>query len=165
MSRALDLTGQRYGQLVVLEFVGRLDNYAATWRVRCDCGNERVVLQGNLRQGRTRSCGCGIGKNAKHGHNRRQQRTPEYNAWTNMKSRCLNPRHPHYKYYGGRGITVQPEWLESFEAFLRDVGNRPGPGYSLDRVDVDGNYEPGNVRWATALQQRHNRRDSLPEAA
>ena len=84
--------------------------------------------------------------------------TPEYLAWKDMKQRCTWPSLAQWKDYGGRGITVCREWMESFEAFLAHIGPRPSAEFSLDRIDVNGNYEPGNVRWATRLQQRHNRR-------
>lgn len=83
--------------------------------------------------------------------------TPEHRAWRNMKERCYNIRAPNYKYYGRRGITVDKYWRVSFERFLQDVGPRPGPGYSLDRIDTNGNYVPGNVRWATEEEQLVNK--------
>jgi hypothetical protein len=88
--------------------------------------------------------------------------TAEYNAWSSMKKRCLNVRASNFKDYGGRGITIHPAWLASFEAFLADVGKRPSPRHSLDRIDNNGNYEPGNVRWATTQQQQRNRRGVRP---
>lgn len=87
--------------------------------------------------------------------------SPEYGAWQNMKLRCLKPNHPQYHNYGARGISIHPEWIESFAAFLQDVGLRPSPQHSLERIDVDGNYEPGNVTWETAKAQARNRRSSL----
>jgi len=94
----------------------------------------------------------------RHGEHTRTRRTPEYTAWQNMRARCLRPSHPSFSRYGGRGITVDPAW-DSFERFLADVGRRPAPDLSLDRIDNSGNYEPGNVRWATAKQQATNRRN------
>lgn len=99
-----------------------------------------------------------------HGDSPRGGASPEYNAWRNMRARCGNPRHPRFKDYGGRGITVDPRW-DDFEVFLADVGRRPGPSLSLDRIDNDGPYAPGNVRWATAPQQMSNRRRPAGVAA
>ncbi len=87
-----------------------------------------------------------------------QKANPEFAAWSAMKARCLNPKHPAYQSYGGRGITVAPEWVHDFKAFLAHVGKRPGPTYSLDRINSDGNYEPGNVRWASLSEQNRNKR-------
>lgn len=94
---------------------------------------------------------------AVHGDAHRGEQSTEYQAWKNMRARCLNPRHPSYRYYGGRGITIDPRW-DDYAAFLADVGRRPDASLSLDRIDNDGPYAPGNVRWATRSQQMSNRR-------
>jgi hypothetical protein len=93
--------------------------------------------------------------------NRGSRGTPEYRAWTDAKTRVSNPNYKDWRYYGARGIRMAPEWLHDFAAFLADVGPRPGPGYSIDRIDVNGDYAPGNVRWATAIEQRRNQRRAL----
>lgn len=165
MTTLIDLTGQRFGRLVVLSRAENGPRNAPYWNVRCDCGTERVTRGASLRTGGSKSCGCLVKDN-----NRRRETThgeaqgtdhnatPEYNAWSSMKGRCHNPRDKGYPNYGGRGIEVCESWRNSYQAFLGDVGRRPGPGYSIDRIDVNGNYEPGNVRWATARQQVRNRR-------
>lgn len=134
---------------------------------RCECGKERDVDGSSLRIGASHSCGCltaeaVIVRRTTHGDTSRaggKKLPPEYIAWTSMKNRCTNENCAHYGDYGGRGIEVCGQWMQSYEAFLAHVGRRPGPDYSLDRYpDNDGNYEPGNVRWATRPQQRANRR-------
>jgi hypothetical protein len=96
----------------------------------------------------------------RHGSARAGKKTPEFKIWCGMRNRCQNPNEPAYRYYGGRGIRVHPEWDRDFAAFLRDVGPRPSPAHSLDRIDGDGHYEPGNVRWATPAQQANNKRNN-----
>ncbi len=145
------LLGKRFKNLIVLsksEYVG--DQHM--WLCRCDCGNEVIVRGGNLTSGTTRSCGCKRG--AKHG----LSHTPEYGVWSSMKARCLNPRDSAWRYYGGRGITVCNSWLDSFVNFYEDMGPRPNPSYSIDRIDSDGNYEPSNCKWASPQEQWDNRK-------
>lgn len=98
-----------------------------------------------------------IGRPKTHGHNANGRISPEYNSWRSAKQRVMNPNRPEWSYYGGRGIHMCQEWLDSFTAFFEHMGPRPGPKWSLDRIDNDGHYEPGNVRWATASQQARNR--------
>lgn len=134
---------------------------------RCYCGNEFVAFEDNVRRGHTRSCGCLQSKltkarnaaNARHGHFAGNKPSPTYKSWQAMIARCTNPNHPAYhNYYHGTGITVCERWLNSFEAFLADMGERP-EGRTLDRWPNNaGNYEPGNCRWATASEQSLNRR-------
>jgi hypothetical protein len=139
----------RFGWLTVLRRGGSDGNGTAMWWCRCDCGVERIFRGDHLRRGRVKSCG---------GHrNNGSGRGPEYRSWYGMISRCADTDN---KNYGARGITVCKRW-ERFENFLADMGQRPGPGYSIDRVDGNGNYEPGNCRWATALDQNRNRRDTV----
>lgn len=134
---------------------------------RCECGKERDVDGPSLRIGASQSCGCLTGEAATarrttHGDTSRADGKglpPEYIAWTSMKNRCTNEKTKCYEDYGGRGIRVCDLWMRSYEDFLAHVGRRPSPEYSLDRYpDNDGNYEPGNVRWATRIQQRANQR-------
>lgn len=155
--------GDRFGRLVVVREMPR----AGARRVMeclCDCGTRKAVKVGLLRKG-TQSCGCFRSeKTAERGrafrtHGEAANRTPEYAAWQSMIRRCTGVNGPKYHLYGGRGISVCDRWRDSYEAFLADVGRRPGSGYSLDRIDANGNYEPGNVRWADIYTQNRNRRD------
>lgn len=132
---------------------------------RCSCGQEKRIRVFNVLRGLTRSCGCGERENRltllRAGRsNLGQSHTPEYKAWLHIKDRCHNKRCADYRRYGARGITVCQRWRESFGAFLADMGPRPSPAHSIDRKENNGNYEPGNCRWATATQQQRNRRDS-----
>lgn len=153
--KLIDLSGQRFGMLTVVSRVGSVRNGASmtpTWRVACDCGREKVVRASNLRAGQTKSCGCVFIRHGMYG-------TPEYRAWVSMLGRCTNPSIRSYPNYGGRGIRVCPEW-EDFETFFAAMGRRPTSGHSLDRIDVNGNYEPANCRWATVKEQARNKRTS-----
>lgn len=120
-------------------------------------------MRGSLRSGHTQSCGCYFlevchERNLTHGATREGRFSPEYQSWVGMIARCENPRKQHWAHYGGRGIRVCARWRKSFEAFFADMGRKPAPNHSIDRIDVDGNYEPGNCRWATQAEQIKNRR-------
>ena len=130
----------------------------------CDCGNEVTVRESALRSGNTKSCGCLHREVAAetclsrvaHG----LKGIPEYRTWGHIIQRCTNPNNKAWHHYGGRGIRVCDRWRNSIDAFLEDMGRRPGPEYSIDRIDNDGNYEPGNCRWATKKVQQRNKRDN-----
>lgn len=128
----------------------------------CECGGYVHAHLPKIITGHTKSCGC-INREKpqalKHGHSSRIKHSKTYNSWAGMIQRCTNPNHCGYKNYGGRGITICPEWLESFENFLSDMGERP-EGMTIDRINVDGNYCPDNTRWATDAEQRANKRNS-----
>lgn len=147
------MVGRRFGRLVVLS-PGMAKGRRLTWVCRCDCGaTTGSILGKSLRNGDTRSCGClHKEQNITHG----MSHTAIYKRWASMLQRCRDKNHVSYPNYGGRGIDVCRRW-EKFENFLADMGEPP-PGTSLDRVDNDGPYEPGNVRWATLSEQRNNRR-------
>ncbi len=150
-----DLTGKRFGRLVVVECAGQAEKHGNyRWKCRCDCGQVVVVKAGRLKSGNTATCGC-----IRQRHWR--SASPEYRSWMGMKSRCQNSRCPSYPRYGGRGIRVHPEWTASFASFFEHIGPRPSPTHTLDRIDNDGNYEPGNVRWATPKEQAANRNTTL----
>jgi len=154
--RTLDLVGQHFGKLVVLERLTSRRNHLVEWLCQCKCGNQHVTTTAMLRGGQ-KSCGC-VQPGLKHGHASGGRRTPEYQSWASMLSRCLSPTHEAYNRYGGRGITICDRW-RSFDNFYSDMGPRPSPKHSLDRYpDNNGNYEPGNVRWATSTEQNRNRR-------
>ncbi|MEI8142862.1 MAG: hypothetical protein WCG90_08350 [Chitinophagia bacterium] len=156
-----DLTGQVFGQLTVLARAENAEDGHSRWLCQCSCGNQKVVQSNNLKK-TTRSCGCLIVErvsklNLTHG----KTHTKEFKTWDSMKQRCENPKNISYKDYGGRGIKVCDRWIDSFENFLADMGEAPSKNHSIDRKDVNGNYEPNNCRWATAKEQRTNQRPRL----
>lgn len=168
-NRIPSIAGKRFGRLVALNEVEKNRHGARRWLCQCDCGTPpKVVLQDLLRSGMTRSCGClhrEVSRGAiKHGHARKNAHSPELIAWRNMLHRCYRERTHNYAAYGGRGITVCERWRGrgGFQRFLADFGLRPTRAHSLDRYpDTNGNYEPGNVRWATLREQAQNKRDTL----
>lgn len=157
------IAGTRFGRLLVKEeiFGRRLRHYLC----ECDCGTEKIVRRDHLLETRVRSCGCLLRESAarshwRHGESSRQNRTVEYATWVKIKCRCQNPSDISYENYGGRGIRICDRWSDSFESFLADMGRRP-KNTSIDRIDNNGHYEPGNCRWASIKIQSRNKRTNV----
>ncbi len=155
-----NLIGQKFGRLTVIKRSGTDKFGHILWLCRCECENEKEVISSNLIRGLTKSCGC-IQKEKPNNTQHGLSKTTIYKKWKGMKNRCFNPKSLKYKDYGGRGITVCEEWRNNFMKYYEYVSKLPHfneKGYSIDRINDNGNYEPGNVRWATAKEQANNTR-------
>lgn len=160
MSKALDLLNKQFGRLLVIAREGSDKNGRSLWRCQCNCRNQVIIQGKRLSSGHTKSCGC-ISRDqliaASTTHGLRHSLT--YTSWYAMKARCHRSTAHNYARYGALGVKVCDRWQNSFENFYADMGARPSPKHSIDRIDPYGDYEPGNCRWADALTQRHNRRN------
>jgi hypothetical protein len=161
--RFVDLTGKRFGRLLVIQrvFTGKPPTF---WLCRCDCGTEKQVRYFDLKSGHTSSCGCyrrdfPVIQKTKHGHANARGCSSTYSSWLNMKNRCDNQQGQDYHHYGGRGIAYEPRWAD-FENFLADMGVKP-KGLTLERVDNSRGYSKENCKWATRKDQSRNRRDNV----
>ena len=153
-----ELLGQRFGRAVVTKRAGSNAHNRATWECLCDCGSVFITAGRNLTTGKTRSCGCyKRDLNAIQNITHNMSTSPEYRAWTSMKSRCTKPNHTSYPYYGGLGIRFCDRW-ERFDDFYSDMGPKPTKKHTLGRLDNAKDYSPDNCRWETMKEQAQNRR-------
>lgn len=157
------LIGKRFERLIPQKIIPKYKNNRDYLECKCDCGNTVYVMAKHLIRGATKSCGCyrnemrrAKGKNKTHG----LTNSKEYHSWKGIKQRCCNPNDAGYSNYGGRGIKMCDRWLNSFEAFLEDMGSSPSPKHSIDRINVNGDYCPENCRWTTPKEQGDNKRNT-----
>jgi hypothetical protein len=160
--QAIDLVGRTFGRWTVKGLATKRGGFV--W-CDCECGQSGKIRREKLVSGQTKSCGClrrelTSARTTTHGQSKPNRKTREYQTWDRMRRRCNNPKFPGYSDYGGRGIAVCERW-SSFENFFEDMGPRPSDNHSLDRIDVNGDYGPGNCRWATFQEQMLNKRNTL----
>ncbi len=159
--RRLNLKDKTFGRLKVLDFA-YIKSGKTFWKVKCECGVIKEMAGSKLTYGTSVSCGCFnresvLKASTTHGG----RKFPEYRVWASIKNRCLNPKCKAYPYYGGRGVTMDSNWINSFENFIKDKGRRLSPNHTLDRIDTNGNYTPENTRWITMKEQTRNKRNNI----
>lgn len=163
MSRLKNLVGMKFGRLTVLERaddrVNKKGKHSIMWKCLCECGNIKVISRNSLLSHNVQSCGCLRAEKTRERRFRHGLRNTQlYRAWSNIKTRCYNPKKDTYAYYGGKGITMCQEWLNNFMAFYNwSMNNGYKKGLTIDRLNPNGNYEPSNCRWVTASQQQNNK--------
>jgi len=158
MSGKMNLQGMKFGRLLVVSENGRGNDKRVLWNCLCDCGKSAAVRSTHLKRGSIKSCGClRVETSTKRATTHGKSKAPEYEVWCSMIKRCRNKKSTGYPDYGGRGITVCERW-NRFENFIEDMGPRPSQFHSIDREEVNGNYEPGNCKWATPAEQSRNTR-------
>lgn len=153
----MDIVGKTFNHLTIVEYAGKNKHKKKLYKCKCNnCGNEKVMIGTEVKNGYSKSCGCLTKQNLKRKHG--MTGTPIYKKWKTIKGRCFNPNASNYKWYGERGITMCKEWKNDFSKFYEDVGDIPFEGAELDRIDNNGNYEPNNVRWVDHRTNSNNRR-------
>lgn len=161
MGYVKDLTGMTFGTLTILAYAGKCKSNKTLWLAKCTCDRRGLYRTGNLMAGQATKCRwC---QNTKHGHTKNKENvgtSRTYRTWDSMRARCYKPHNISYKYYGALGVVVCERWKDSFDNFLADMGERP-KDRSLDRINPEGNYEPGNCRWATSKEQAANKRKRI----
>lgn len=162
MPKFIDLTGKKFGKLLILSRANNSNNGKVRWNCMCDCGKEKIIIGNSLKTRVTKSCGCLLKENKgptlKHGHAKKGKVSKTYKIWNSILQRCNNLNNFAYKYYGGRGIKVCKRWFK-FENFLKDIGEI-SDGLTLDRINNNGNYEPNNWRFSTMREQSRNKRNN-----